>query len=197
MKKLMFATALVASVAAFADTPTAINAVGFEGYNLGETFGNGKGETNEQGTGNFFYFEGDSGVSNSSVVTNVSPSAKRTAFFAGDENTDAGKYLALDTEGGTFWRGLSNTVSEGEENPTYSLGAAQPIAATGTYLDTLVQFTVTEDDAPTLGEDDKLAIWLQAGEGTTNLMVKAALAGDTARNPTHFALTATVEPGTW
>ena len=109
MKKLMFATALVASVAAFADAPTAINAVGFEGYNLGETFGNGKGETNEAGTGNFFYFEGDSGVSNSSVVTNESPSTtKRTAFFAAAENTD--KYLALDTEGGTFWRGLSNTV---------------------------------------------------------------------------------------
>ena len=84
MKKLMFATALVASVAAFADAaPTAINAVGFEGYNLGETFGNGKGETNEAGTGNFFCFTGDAGVSNSSVVTNETPSAnKRTAFFA-------------------------------------------------------------------------------------------------------------------
>lgn len=212
MKKLMFATALVASVAAFADAaPTAINAVGFEGYNLGEKFGNGKGETNEEGTGNFFYFEGDAGVSNSSVVTNETPSAnKRTAFFAAAENTD--KYLALDTEGGTFWRGLSNTVSEGEENPTYSLGAAQSIAATGTYLDTLVQFTVTEDDEPTVGPNDKLAIWLgvvtnaQGDVTGTNLMVKAkTYIADIENSTLADAVTTysvavsgiTIEAGTW
>jgi hypothetical protein len=204
MKKLMFATALVASVAAFADAPTAINAVGFEGYNLGETFGNGKGETNEAGTGNFFYFEGDSGVSNSSVVTNETPSAnKRTAFFAAAENTD--KYLALDTEGGTFWRGLSNPVPDGD---TWSLGEAKPVKNTGTYLDTLVQFTVTEDDAPTTTADDKLAIWLGVvtnaqGEVTgTNLMVRAKAwtmgGGAPRQDVTDFAVTnVAVEAGTW
>ena len=210
MKKLMFATALVASVAAFADAaPTAINAVGFEGYNLGETFGNGKGETNEAGTGNFFCFTGDAGVSNSSVVTNDSPSTtKRTAFFAEAQNTD--RYLALDTEGGTFWRGISNTVeteTPGEGGTTivdYSLGAAQEIAATGTYLDTLVQFTVTEDDEPTLGNDDKLAIWLGVetnGVGevfATNLMVKAGVIDDQGgTTETTFKINGTVNPGEW
>ena len=208
MKKLMFATALVASVAAFDDAPTAINAVGFEGYNLGETFGNGKGETNEAGTGNFFCFTGDAGVSNSSVVTNDSPSTKRTAFFAAAENTD--KYLALDTEGGTFWRGLSTTVqteTPGEGGTTiydYSLGAAQTIADTAIYLDTLVQFTVTEDDEPTVGNDDKLAIWLGVetnglGEVTgTNLMVKAGLIDDQGGiTETSFKINGTVNPGEW
>ena len=214
MKKLMFATALVASVAAFADAPTAINAVGFEGYNLGETFGNGKGETNEAGTGNFFYFEGDAGVSNnSSVVTNESPSTtKRTAFFAAAENTD--KYLALDTEGGTFWRGLSNTVQTetpvagGDPIVNYNLGAAQPVKNTGTYLDTLVQFTVTEDDAPTTTADDKLAIWLGVvtnaqGEVTgTNLMVRAKAwvleGGQPYGSTTDFVVAnSPVEAGEW
>lgn len=213
MKKLMFATALVASVAAFADAPTAINAVGFEGYNLGETFVNGKGETNEAGTGNFFCFIGDAGVSNSSVVTNESPSTtKRTAFFAEAQNTD--RYLALDTEGGTFWRGLSNTVQTetpvegGDPIVSYSLGAVQPVAATGTYLDTLVQFTVTEDDAPTTTADDKLAIWLGVvtnaqGEVTgTNLMVRAKAwtmgGGAPRQDVTDFAVTnVAVEAGTW
>ena len=212
MKKLMFATALVASVAAFADAaPTAINAVGFELYNLGDQFLNGTGEQNEQGTGNFFYFEGDSGVSNSSVVTNDSPSTKRTAFFAASENTN--KYLALDTEGGTFWRGLSNTVQTetpvegGDPIVNYNLGAAQPVAATGTYLDTLVQFTVTEDDAPTTTADDKLAIWLGVvtnaqGEVTgTNLMVRAkawSWPGTMYSEPVDFVIAdCPVEAGVW
>ena len=64
MKKLMFAAALVASAAAFADDP--INAVSFEGYGLGETFANGKIETNEHGSGAFFCFT--DGESNSSVA---------------------------------------------------------------------------------------------------------------------------------
>ena len=197
MKKLMFAAALVASAAAFADP---INAVSFEGYSLGETFANGKIETNEHGSGAFFCFT--DGESNSSVVTNETVSTdKHTAYFSQAQNA---QYLALDTEGGTFWRSINNistTTGEGEgATTTYSLGNARAVAD-GTYLDTLVQFTVTEDEAPTVGTDDKLAIWLQAGEGTTNLMVKAGYynAGGTfIPGGTNFVLTgATVQPGTW
>ena len=199
MKKLMFATALVASVAAFADAaPTAINAINFAGYATGATFQNYDPELNsEENTGPFFYFQGEAGVSNSSVVTNESASANHTAFFA--DATDS-NYLALDTEGGTFWRGLNQAKrTEEGETVTYGLGDPRAIAATGTYLDTLVQFTVTEDDAPTLGGDDKLAIWLQAGEGTTNLMVKAAVVDEGGgRTETAFTVSGTtVEPGTW
>lgn len=180
MKKLMFVAALAASAAAFAEGP--INATAFANPE----------EYNPNAADSYFYFAGES---DSSTVTNESPSTKHTANFA--TATDS-NYLALDTEGSTLWRSLNTiTSTTGGEGTTYDLGAVTNVAANGTYLDTLVQFTVTEDEAPTVGEGDKLAIWLQAGEGTTNLMVRAALAGDTARNPTDFALTATVEPGTW
>ena len=61
MKKLMFATALVASAAAFADP---INAISFEGDTAGATFANGATEQAEaggnKGTGPYFYYDGDS-----------------------------------------------------------------------------------------------------------------------------------------
>ncbi len=208
MKKLMFATALVASVAAFADAaPTAINAINFAGYATGATFQNYDPERNsEENTGPFFYFQGDAGVSNSSVVTNESASANHTAFFA--DATDS-NYLALDTEGGTFWRGLNQAKrTEEGETVTYGLGDPRAVAATGTYLDTLVQFTVTEDDAPTTTADDKLAIWLGVvtnaqGEVTgTNLMVRAkawVLAGGQPAGSTADFVVANspVEAGEW
>lgn len=208
----MFATALVASVAAFADAaPTAINAINFAGYATGATFQNYDPEFNsEENTGPFFYFQGDAGVSNSSVVTNESASANHTAFFA--DATDS-NYLALDTEGGTFWRGLNQAKrTEEGETVTYGLGDPRAIAATGTYLDTLVQFTVTEDDAPTTTADDKLAIWLGVvtnaqGEVTgTNLMVKAkTYIADIENSTLADAVTTysvavsgiTIEAGTW
>ena len=200
MKKLMFAAAIAASAAAFADTIT--NSIGFAGYDLGATFTNGQAEKDENGndkaaTYGYFCFYGDS---DSSVVTNVNPSTtKHTAAFADAEDT---KYLALDTEGGTLWRSIDTLTRypklEGE-GYVYSNGTARAVADTGTYLDTLVQFTVTEDEAPTLGEDDKLAIWLQADNGTTNLMVKAAVVNDQGgRTETTFTVTGTtVDPGIW
>ena len=186
MKKLMFAAALVASAAAFA---APINAVSFE---------NG-GDYNPNAANIYFYFDGES---NSSVVSNDATTAstiatKRTDYYKDANNAN---YLALDTEGGTLWRSLDTITSETVgEDTTYGLGAAQAVASTGTYLDTLVQFTVTEDEAPTLGEDDKLAIWLQADEGTTNLLVKAAVVSDQGdRTETTFTVTGTtVNPGTW
>ena len=183
MKKLMFATALAASVAAFGAgdgnaMATALSATGFEGYGLGAGITTNLADKSEAGIDlmsgedyiTYFWFSG--GDSNSSVVTNEDLSTTtRTAYFTNDTNE---KYLALDTEGGTLWRSINPVVT-----PSTDLGTAQPVAATGTYLDTLVQFTVTEDEEPTVGSDDKLAIWLQAGEGVTNLMVKAAHVKDT------------------
>ena len=61
-----------------------------------------------------------------------------------------------------------------------------------------MQFTVTEDEAPEVNAGDKLAIWLQAGVGTTNLMVKAGVIDDQSGiTPTTFTLNATVNPGEW
>ena len=180
MKKLMFAAVIAASAAAFADPITAVDFEGANDYQPNES-------------GSHFFFDGES---NSSVVTNTSPSTeKRTKNFAKAQNA---KYLALDTEGGTLWRSINEIAT----TPDYGLGTAEPVAATGTYLDTLVQFTVTEDEAPTVGEGDKLAIWLQAdGNGETNLMVRAGYynAGGTfISGGTNFVLSGvTVEPGQW
>lgn len=179
MKKLLFATAIAASAAAFAAPLTAVDFEGANDYQPNES-------------GSRFYFDG---TSNSSVVSNDANAAsttKRTANFAEAQNAN---YLALDTEGGTLWRSINDIAV----TPDYGLGTAEPVASTGTYLDTLVQFTVTEDEAPTVGEDDKLAIWLQAGEGTTNLMVRAAIIDDNGNlTPTNFVINnASVEPGTW
>ena len=188
MKKLLFATAIAASAAAFAEP---INSVNFAGEN----------DYVPNGSQSFFYFDGQS---NSSFVTNDTDAAstKHAAYYT---NATDKSFLALDTEGGTLWRSLG--VIDIQRDPVgetniYNLGSAQTVAATGTYLDTLVQFTVTEDDAPMVGEGDKLAIWLQADEGTTNLMVKAKAWALEGGVPAGVASSFTVsnvaiEPGAW
>ena len=189
MKKLMFVAALAASAAAFAEGP--INATAFAN----------SAEYNPNTANSYFYFAGDL-TSDSSFVTNdvTTASTNHTANFA--TATDS-NYLVLDTEGSTLWRSL-NTINSAsvDETTTYSLGTATNVAQTGTYLDTLVQFTVTEDDPPAVGEGDKLAIWLQADEttGKTNLMVRAGWTADgsLASGGTNFVLSGvTVQPGEW
>ena len=66
MKKLMFATALVASAAAFATNGTALNAISFEGYTAETGVGSGAGDIPEGGgaTGTaYFWFDGDADAS--------------------------------------------------------------------------------------------------------------------------------------
>ncbi len=206
MKKLMFAAAIAASAAAFADP---INAISFENSQYASidnaTNLTGKADIPDPGresatgaTGYYFLYEAQSGSSDSSFVTNVAAAftdGKITGYYNGLENYSNQKYLALDTEGGTLWRSIGQLTGNND-----ALGTAQAVAATGTYLDTLVQFTVTEDEAPTVGEGDKLAIWLQAGEGTTNLMVKANYWASAGEDPvaTAFEIDGlSIEPGTW
>ena len=182
MKKLMFATALVASAAAFADP---LNAISFEGYDAGDTFTNGTAENEEDGNpktaaNGYFFFEGDADASavrafGSGEGQIAAPGITRPLAFASATPND--NYLELSTEGGILWRSINTISASGDgETTTYDLGAAEPIAATGTYLDTLVQFTPTEDGgAPTVDAADKLAIWLNVENNVTNLMVKANL----------------------
>ena len=176
MKKLMFATVLVASAAAFADP---LNAISFEGYTAdnGTKVGNAA-DVGGATAGMYFYYQGDedgSTVKAFGVGDNLAaPSITRPAFFA--TATPNANYLELSTEGGVLWRSintLSSTVGEG--GTTYDLGTGQAIAADGTYFDSLVQFTPTEDGgAPELESADKLAIWLNVdANGVTNLMAKA------------------------
>ena len=211
MKKLMFATALVASAAAFAEGP--LNAISFEGYSADAHVGNAADIPDASGgdNGMYFYFDGsDDGSSVKAFGSGegqiAAPSIKRPAFFA--TATPNANYLELSTEGGTLWRSI-NTISSTTvgETTTYDLGTAKAIAENGTYLDTLVQFTPTEDGgAPELTSDDKLAIWLNVDSSgstpVTNLMVRAMAwtyeDEDLNPTPTSFVVqNVSVQAGAW
>ena len=214
MKKLLFATALVASAAAFADAPTAINAISFEGYTAGVGLGsNGTYEQNESGGTDkgkaYFCYDGDQDGSTIKAFGNgdgevPAPSITRPAYFAAQELTNL-NYLDLSTEGGILWRSIDQVTGSGAN---CELGSDQAIAADGIYLDTLVQFTPTEDGGtPELETEDKLAIWLNVDSATTppttNLIVRAAYVNDngtdTSATATNFVLVTSspVVPGTW
>ena len=187
MKKLLFATALVASAAAFADGP--LNAISFEGYSADATFTNGTAEKDEEGVikseaaYGYFFFEGDADASSVKAFGNgegqvAAPQIRRPLCFA--SASPNANYLELSTEGGILWRSINTLNSYTGETTTYSNGAPVAVAADGIYLDTLVQFTPTEDGgAPELDAADKLAIWLNVDSNQqTNLMVKAGLYDD-------------------
>ena len=195
MKKLMFATALVASAAAFADGP--LNATSFEGYTADGSVLNEKGDVGENSGPKYFcYTNGD--ADGSLVKTfggdNLAvPGITRPLYYA--TATPNANYLELSTEGGILWRSIN--VIQGEAN-AYELGEEVAVAADGIYLDTLIQFTPTEDGgAPEVDGSDKLAIWLNVDSSgsapVTNLMVKAGFVDDngtsTTQTPTTYTLT--------
>ena len=198
MKKLMFATALMASAAAFADGQSGlINAISFEGYSADATVGN-KADTPDVSGGNngmYFYFDGTddgSSVKAFGVGDNLAaPSIRRPLYFA--SASPNANYLELSTEGGILWRSINTLASDTSgETPTYDLGNAKAIAATGTYFDSLVQFTPTEDGgAPELDGADKLAIWLNVDSSgatpVTNLMVRAGWVDDNGDATSTYA----------
>ena len=166
MKNLTFALACASTFALFAaiDVPKA----DFEKYAVGAKVSD-TDEPDKQLA--YWLYEGASGSDDGSTVK---------AY--GDENLAAPagsgqnlKYLELSTEGGTLWRSLA-AGDTGAEGIDKKLGAAQALPANGLYIDTMVQFTPTEDGgAPDTAPGDKLAIWLNVdSSGVTNLMVKAA-----------------------
>ena len=157
---------------------TIYNAVGFENFALGAT---PTTSYDDSGTADsskaYFLYSGTSG-DDQSIVTNYPIGffhSERPAYFT---NYDEGQYLSLSTEGGTLFRSL-NVIDTSRETP--ALGTAEEIpAATGLFVDTLVQFTPCEE-APAFNDADqnKLAIWLNvvtngAGDAVgTNLCVRA------------------------
>lgn len=182
MKKLLIAAALTASVCSFgADAVAPLNAQTFdgEGYTLATDDYIAK-------------VDGDASAVTTYGGDNLAASDKTTEAGAAGAN-----YLNLSTEGSTLWRKINTDGSE------YNA------AATGTYIDTLVQFTATEEAPTTFEADAKLAMWLQAtdngdGTATTNLYVRgasiAAPTDDTSSmvaTPVNIALSATVEASTW
>lgn len=170
MKKLTFALACASTFALFAEigAPTA----GFEDpYKAGEKVV-GEGSRTENGE-TFWFYDSTSGSEDGSTVKAYGGEnlAKPTK---GDPGT---QYLELSTEGGTLWRSLAAGNTAGTDIDK-KLGDAQDVPDSGLYIDTMVQFTPTEDgEPPKTDEGDKLAIWLnvdsKGGAPVTNLMVKA------------------------
>lgn len=196
MKKLTFALACASTFALFADieAPKA----DFEGYAAGTKVAN----ATEPGSQSVYWlYDGASGSEDGSTVKAYG-GENLAAPAAGGQN-----YLELSTEGGTLWRSLAagDIDAEGIDN---KLGAAQALPAGGLYIDTMVQFTPTEDGgAPDTTGDDKLAIWLNvdsSGEApVTNLMVKAAQWDDNGADSSFvektFVLTGAgdINPAKW
>ena len=203
MKKMTFALACASAVAAFAWEAPVLNAIGFDDYTL--TDGPFTGLSNKKDNGTDASAPGDSFW----LYVAASGSTDGSTVKAYDsENTGKPNYLELSTEGGTLWRSINGLSS------ATTLGKAQEVPADGLYIDTMVQFTPTEDGGdPDLDPSDKLAIWLRvttdaedATKSVTNLCVRgcAMTTEGTGRNetpvatPTTFVLTgAEVKAGTW
>ena len=167
MKKLTFAFACASTLALFA---APISVATFEGVAPGFTGLSGKTDAGENGNEVYWQYMGASGSEDGSVVT----------AYGGDNlpaptgqlsGTPGSNYLNLSTEGGTLWRSFNASPS--------GLGSAETVGER-LYIDTMVQFTPTEDGgAPeTEANTDKLAIWLHKstdtdGNTTVALKVKA------------------------
>lgn len=184
MKKTMLVLACAAVCVAGAET---INSVGFENYTGSKLMSNGYddfgGSSSDQV---YFTYDASSGSEDGSTVvqhegTPVAVKGTPTPEGFGEA------YLSLSTEGGTLWR----TIKPAEQVETKAGGVkwdatkSQEVPAdTGLYIDTMVQFTPTEDGSePEIGDDAKLAIWLNVataedGTATTNLCVKAGFLTD-------------------
>ena len=200
MKKLTFALACASACALFAaiDAPKA----DFEGYAAGAKVSDAT-EPGSQST--YWLYDGASGSEDGSTVKAYG-GENLAAPAAGGQN-----YLELSTEGGTLWRSLAAGSTSGE-GIGGRLGAAQALPTGGLYIDTMVQFTPTEDGgAPDTTGDDKLAIWLNVDSSgaapVTNLMVKANAYTLGDEGPMAAAATfplvpadgsaLSINPGTW
>ena len=195
MKKLLFAIAGAAAFSAFAADPSAgandISIVGFENYTVDQTV-IGYGDNGVAGDTLWSCAGDDASLVKTLGGDNAAvPSITEPRPFAGETNT---KYLALDTNGSELQRAIP--------------AAGQTIAADGTYIDTLVQFTPSESaPTPTDLTGAKLAIWLGVVENVTNLYVQGGfLEGPVGEGTPTIDTTATqayklgniqVEPGLW
>ena len=213
MKKLLFASACVATVAAFG---ASLNSTSFEGENL-----LGKGVANRTDAGAesgaiYFCYESASESTDGSTVKSfgVNDNLPITTYgkLFPNEFVDIGfgsQYLELSTEGGTLWRG-ANTIDASEGQPTMGSGIGldqEMDNCSIVYVDTMVQFTPTEDgNDPQMSAADKLALWLNvttdeaSGTATTNLCVRALKFTDsygTTLEQTFTIQNVKAEPSVW
>ena len=205
MKKLTLALACASTLALFATdfSVATFEAAGLLGKTVGAKDDNGSDSSNV-----YWQYKGASGSEDGSVVTAYGGENLPVPTGPQLSGTPGSNYLNLSTEGGTLWRSFNASPSD--------LGAAQNIPADkeGLFIDTMVQFTATEDGGtPEIAQDengnyiDKLAIWLAAEEGKAPALCVMGCAMTTegsGRNevpvatPTTFKLTgADIQAGTW
>lgn len=216
MKKLLFACVCAATFAAFSDD--VLNSVGFEGFtpgttNLGNLNDNGQ-DTGSADSGFKFVYESANGSTDGSTVKAYGTDENLPLFDyngrwgvpAAFRDTELAQqnYLELSTEGGTLWRSAEETsIVNGQRvlGGGWDMSFDYPTL----YVDTMVQFTPTEDgEIPQVTDEDKIAIWLNVDatdeeNPVTNLCVYAAVAdGMGLFERTKFTVTnAQVEPGKW
>lgn len=182
MKKLLIASMTAALTAGvWADlTKTQLS---FEvGFNKGDGFWTTETADENITVGTY----GDGNV----AYTYGNPAANtRAEVFGSAQN----QFLKLETEAGkALWRNLAAEAG----------GVATVDAANSYVLDTLVQFTAT-DEAPTAAAGDKFILWLKSDEaaGTTSLMVTSGAIKDDlgaiSSTPVTLALDTPVVPGQW
>ena len=170
MKKMTFALACASTLALFA---TDFSVATFEGEGvLGKTVG-GVGDDGTINTPVYWQYKAASGSTDGSAVKNYVAEGKDKPAAAPKGSGAVGdNYLDLSTEGGTLWRSFNAEAAD--------LGEAKAVPADtgkgeGLFIDTMVQFTATEDgQAPETAEGDKLAIWLAKDGETAKLMVKGS-----------------------
>lgn len=214
MKKLLFACMCAATFGAFADP---LNSVGFEGIPAGT---GGLGEKTDAGkdtesSGYYFMYEAaTNGSTDSSVVKAYGGEDNLPAFtypaYPGvpdffQDDTANKNYLELSTEGGTLWRSATETWTD---DGVRFLGDGITMQGDNAtiYVDTMVQFTPTEDgEIPAVTDEDKLAIWLNVDSSNeespvTNLCVYAKrIVGDFSDYAdTKFTVNNfNAQPGVW
>lgn len=179
MKKSIVAMLSITALATVANAETLHTGTDFEGTTGTNLFWATHNDSGTQAGETFYWYATED--QSFGVYTNYATAV--------EGNT---RYLALDTEGNRVYRTIAS------RNNFTVAPQAQPVNGT-IYFDSLVQFTVNEDDAPTMQEGDKLAVWLKGGENETNLVVTAGYLSGGEVTPTNYVVQTTdqIVPGNW
>ena len=182
MKKLLIASMTAALTAGVWADLTKTQLSFEDGFNKGDGFWTT--ETADENITVGMYGDGNVAYTYGNPAANT-----RAEVFGSAQN----KFLKLETEAGkALWRNLAAEAG----------GVATVDAANSYVLDTLVQFTAT-DEAPTAAAGDKFILWLKSDEaaGTTSLMVTSGAIKDDlgaiSSTPVTLALDTPVVPGQW
>lgn len=201
----MLSITALATVANAGDTFTQPTGTHFEGIQNGAAFYPSNDDAGNTAGPDFFWYAATNGVACEAqfgVYTNAdymgsSYSGDRPATPEATTITD--RCLSIDTEGERLIRRMGAAPLGSWSNPDF----VQYDVTSAIYFDSLVQFTVNEDEAPTIQTGDKLAVWLQGGE-TTNLVITAGYLGvvdgaDSYVNSTNYVVDAgkDIVPGVW